>query len=213
MKVPVKKKAALWLGLILLCMLCCGCSSSGPESAYPPASTVQATVSHFDSPTPAIVSPSDTPQQETVSPAETPLQETASPQSTSPAEVLPENSPAETISPAANGIRILLDEQLWEGPAKLPDTSSDLFVCIARGGELLIALPFEETHLITIEQPDGAWNTIMMTGSLVRMMDANCDNHDCVDMGEVTRENMEERVLGGFIICLPHQLSVEVRGR
>ena len=35
---------------------------------------------------------------------------------------------------------------------------------------------------------------------------------DCVEMGEVTRENLELRVMGGFIICLPHKLSVEVRG-
>jgi hypothetical protein len=30
-------------------------------------------------------------------------------------------------------------------------------------------------------------------------------------MGEVTRDNLEVRVMGGFIICLPHKISVEVR--
>ena len=34
---------------------------------------------------------------------------------------------------------------------------------------------------------------------------------DCVQMGEVTRDNLEVRVMGGFIICLPHKISVEVR--
>ena len=32
------------------------------------------------------------------------------------------------------------------------------------------------------------------------------------DGDEVTEENLEVRVLGGFIVCLPHKLSVEVRG-
>ena len=43
------------------------------------------------------------------------------------------------------------------------------------------------------------------------MEHADCDNQDCVQMGAVTRDNLELRVMGGFIICLPHKISVEVR--
>ena len=40
---------------------------------------------------------------------------------------------------------------------------------------------------------------------------ANCENQDCVNMGQVTLDNLELRVMGGFVICLPHKVSVEVR--
>ena len=48
-------------------------------------------------------------------------------------------------------------------------------------------------------KPDGFW-----------MEDANCEGQDCVNMGEVTLENREERVLWNMVICLPHQLSLEL---
>ena len=63
-----------------------------------------------------------------------------------------------------------------------------------------------------VVQPDGAENIVRLTGDAVFMEEANCQNQDCVQMGEVTADNLELRVLGGFIVCLPHRLSVEVRG-
>ena len=69
-----------------------------------------------------------------------------------------------------------------------------------------------EAHVVRVTQPDGAVNEIANTGSAVSMAEANCHNQDCVRMGEVTRDNYELRVMGGFIVCLPHRLSVEVRG-
>lgn len=44
----------------------------------------------------------------------------------------------------------------------------------------------------------------------VWMESANCTTQDCVHMGEITRENLYIRPMGGFIICLPHGLTVEV---
>ena len=114
---------------------------------------------------------------------------------------------------SSDTVRVYLDEELWQGDPESAVGQSDYMVYIALGGELLIALPFEENHVVTVLQPDGSENTVMMTGTKVLMMDSNCDNHDCILMGEVTKENLEERVLGGFIICLPHQISVEVRGK
>ena len=62
-----------------------------------------------------------------------------------------------------------------------------------------------------IIQDDGSENTVAITEDAVYMEHADCDNQDCVHMGAVTRENLELRVMGGFIICLPHKISVEVR--
>ena len=128
------------------------------------------------------------------------------------------SAPADSVTdvPAEGSddtVRVYLDEELFKGNPESAIGQSDYMVYIALGGELLIALPFEENHVVTVLQPDGSENTVMMTGSMVLMMDSNCDNHDCIEMGEVTKENLEERILGGFIICLPHQISVEVRGK
>ena len=87
----------------------------------------------------------------------------------------------------------------------------DLRVYITLDGKPLLDLPFAETHTVRIIQPDGGENTISLTGKSVYMTEANCEGQDCVQMGEVSRENLEVRVMGGFIICLPHRLSVEVR--
>lgn len=121
------------------------------------------------------------------------------------------------IKPADNGtkedreIEILLDGKAPGKQRSINPESEDLRVYITLNGEAILDLPFEEAHTVHIIQPDGGENTLTMTGSSVYMMEANCDGQDCVQMGEVTRENLEVRVMGGFIICLPHRISVEVR--
>ena len=62
-----------------------------------------------------------------------------------------------------------------------------------------------------VSPENGAGLRVYITGDAVYMEHADCDNQDCVHMGAVTRENLELRVMGGFIICLPHKISVEVR--
>ncbi|MGX8705243.1 MAG: NusG domain II-containing protein [bacterium] len=105
--------------------------------------------------------------------------------------------------------RVLLDGQPWNG-ASLGGID-DLRVYITLDGAALIDLPFGEPRTVEIIQSDGAKNTVSITGDAVTMESANCENQDCVQMGAVTRENLELRVMGGFIICLPHKISVEVR--
>jgi len=79
-------------------------------------------------------------------------------------------------------------------------------------GQPLIEMPFGEVHTLSVVQPDGAENVVKFTGDAVYMERANCENQDCVQMGAVTEDNLEMRVMGGFIVCLPHRVSVEVRG-
>ena len=78
----------------------------------------------------------------------------------------------------------------------------------------LLPLPLEGEYSKTIRQkmPDGSEsvNILHMTPNGFRMEDANCEGHDCVNQGEVTLENREERVLWNMVICLPHQLSAEL---
>ena len=46
----------------------------------------------------------------------------------------------------------------------------------------------------------GAENKIHVTAESIQMSSANCDNQDCVDQGEVSLSNREERLLGNMII-------------
>jgi len=108
-------------------------------------------------------------------------------------------------------VQVLLDGRLMTEKENSGSGEKDLRVYITLDGEPLLDLPFAEEHTVRIIQPDGGENTVTLTGSSVYMTEANCEGQDCVQMGEVSRENLEERVMGGFIICLPHKLSVEVR--
>ena len=108
-------------------------------------------------------------------------------------------------------VRVLVDGVESRGGSLSPDSGDDVRVYVTLDGAPLIDLPFAQAHTVDVLQPDGGENSIVLTGRSVYMDHANCDNQDCVDMGAVTLENLEARVLGGFIVCLPHRISVEVR--
>ena len=78
----------------------------------------------------------------------------------------------------------------------------------------LLPLPLEGEYSKTIRTKlaDGTEyvNILHLTPNGFRMEDANCEGHDCVNQGEVTLENREDRILWNMIICLPHQLSAEL---
>ena len=39
---------------------------------------------------------------------------------------------------------------------------------------------------------------------------SNCENQNCVQQGEVTLENRDSRALLNMVICLPHNLTLEL---
>ena len=59
---------------------------------------------------------------------------------------------------------------------------------------------------------DGAgWrNVIHMTPQGFSVTEANCEGHDCILEGEVTLENMRERMLWNMVICAPHRLTLSL---
>ena len=111
----------------------------------------------------------------------------------------------------ADRVRLRVDGRAWEGPAVSQEAGEGLRVYVTRDGKPLIDLPFSEAHSVQVLLPGGGENTVAITGDAVYMEHADCDNQDCVNMGAVTRDNLELRVMGAFIICLPHKISVEVR--
>ena len=92
------------------------------------------------------------------------------------------------------GIRLLLDG------AEMTETVRD-----PEGGDGLRVI-------VTVDGNEAA-NLPLITKDAVYMEEADCHGQDCVKMEPVTRDNLEMRVMGGFIICLPHRVSVEVRGK
>jgi len=108
------------------------------------------------------------------------------------------------------GITVLVDGAVCEDEVVSPDSGDDLRVRITINGYLLIDLPFSQPHAVTVRLINNEENVVQITGEKVYMESSTCDNQDCVMMGEVTRDNLEMRVLGGYIICLPHLISVEV---
>ena len=77
-----------------------------------------------------------------------------------------------------------------------------------------IALPTEgeETKTIRQVQEDGSeWvNVIRMTPEGFCMAEADCEGHDCILEGEVTLENMKDRLLWNMVICAPHRLTLSL---
>ena len=75
-----------------------------------------------------------------------------------------------------------------------------------------LALPEEGevTRTIRQELDDGSeWlNVIRMTPEGFCMIEADCEGHDCIAEGEVTLDNMKDRLLWNMVICAPHQLTL-----
>ena len=68
----------------------------------------------------------------------------------------------------------------------------------------------EVTQAIVQKQEDGSeWrNVIRMTPEGFCMIEADCEGHDCIEEGEVTLDNMQDRLLWNMVICAPHKLTL-----
>ena len=108
-------------------------------------------------------------------------------------------------------VRVLVDGQELTSPVVSPEKTGDLRVYLTLDGKEIASLPFGEPHTVQVLQAGGDENTLKITETNVFMEHANCEGQDCVKMEEITRDNLETRVMFGMIICLPHRLSVEVR--
>ena len=110
------------------------------------------------------------------------------------------------------------DDKPREQPFLVQITDSDpsiAYVLVRMPNPIgLLPLPTEGEYTRTIRQTmdDGseAINVLHLTPNGFWMEDANCEGQDCVQEGEVTLENREERILWNMVICLPHQLSLEL---
>ena len=87
-----------------------------------------------------------------------------------------------------------------------------LVTTAAQSGWLPLPEEGEVSYPLRQLLPDGteAVNTIHLTPEGVYMEDSTCQGHDCVQQGEVTLDNRNERILGNMIICLPNQVTLQL---
>lgn len=86
--------------------------------------------------------------------------------------------------------------------------ASYLRVNTARG--VYAPIPLVEDGSFKLTQGEGIENVIHVGKDSFYMESSTCDNQDCVEQGEVTLENMEERILFNMVICLPNQVTLEL---
>lgn len=91
-----------------------------------------------------------------------------------------------------------------------PGDSSEGFAAVKINGEEIERIPLSAVGTHEYRQDNGDINVVEITETGVRMAFSNCHNQQCVGTGEITRSNIEFLPNQGFIICLPHRLSVEV---
>lgn len=71
-------------------------------------------------------------------------------------------------------------------------------------GKMYRTINLSVDDTITIQNNDYI-NVIEIKNGKVFMKEANCPNGDCIKMGEIYRNNQA-------IVCLPHKLSITVKG-
>ena len=76
-------------------------------------------------------------------------------------------------------------------------------------GQLYTSAPAGKEQLIRVEQENGSVNEVQITEDAVSMASSTCTNQDCVHQEPLTADNLDQRALGEWIICLPNRVTVE----
>ena len=87
------------------------------------------------------------------------------------------------------------------------------YLFVNTGGSAYSPIPLNGDNAFRIAQQDGSENVIHIGENSFYMESSNCKNQNCVGQGEVTLENRESRPLFNMVICLPHNLSLELLTR
>ena len=118
-----------------------------------------------------------------------------------------ETNQAEENAPEEEPLTLLIqvrDSDTAPGYVLLQSANSTGFLALPEEGEV--------TKTIRQKLDNGSeWlNVIRMTPEGFCMIEADCEGHDCIAEGEVTLENMKDRLLWNMVICAPHQLTLSL---
>lgn len=151
-----------------------------------------------------------TPEQETI---------TVTPMVTDASTETPTEEPTEAPTEEPTATEAFTDAETAEAtdaPTKAAKAASVVqepkaYLLVIIGDAVYQPVPLTGDGDYTVTQKAiGAENKIHVTAESIQMSSANCDNQDCVDQGEVSLSNREERLLGNMIICLPNNVTLEL---
>lgn len=97
----------------------------------------------------------------------------------------------------------LVDEYLAANPA-------ESYVLVQTSGGVFSPIPLAEDRSFKVNFGDDEYNIVHIGKNSVYMEESTCDNQNCVGEGEITLENRDSRVLYNMIVCLPHNLLLEL---
>lgn len=83
-------------------------------------------------------------------------------------------------------------------------TQDAKYVCVSVNGSLSARYMLSDDVTETFSTPAG-YNTIIISGGQVSVVDSDCKNHDCIKAGPISR-------CGEMLLCLPHRLCIEITG-
>lgn len=78
---------------------------------------------------------------------------------------------------------------------------SGAWVVVTMDGQETARWALNEDRTVTLG--DGDYNVLRISGGAAAVIEANCGDHTCIRMGEISRE-------GESIVCLPHRLVVRI---
>jgi hypothetical protein len=86
-------------------------------------------------------------------------------------------------------------------------TYADIYI----NNALYEAVPLNKNTVITVDQGDGKVNHVEVKGGAIFMADSTCSDGLCISQGKMSPENYEDRPMLNWIICLPNQVTVQLR--
>lgn len=141
-----------------------------------------------------------TPEQETI---------TVTPMMTDAPTETPTEEPTEASTEAETAEATDTPTETAKTASVVQEPKAYLLVIIGDAVYQPVPLTGDGDYTVT-QKAIGAENKIHVTAESIQMSSANCDNQDCVDQGEVSLSNREERLLGNMIICLPNNVTLEL---
>ena len=141
-----------------------------------------------------------TPEQETI---------TVTPMMTDAPTETPTEEPTEASTEAETAEATDAPTETAKAASVVQEPKAYLLVIIGDAVYQPVPLTGDGDYTVT-QKAIGAENKIHVTAESIQMSSANCDNQDCVDQGEVSLSNREERLLGNMIICLPNNVTLEL---
>lgn len=109
---------------------------------------------------------------------------------------------------AAAGL-VLRADQRGDGRMR-PGADAGPYLLVTAAGTTYQPILLSQESTFTLTQGEAMVNVIHATPEAVWMESSTCENQNCVQQGAVTLDNRHSRLLGNMIICLPHQVQLEL---